>query len=141
MKNKFCYNHFVELHQMGKKYATKDLPRICYIGRKNAIKCIKGTRKFAATADALAAISVAAGSSHRRPWSQPSPLLVAAIATVHGSSSHCHLDQPPLPLCSSHWRIYTHRRVSQHSKSKKFLRMQTRKPRSNLGDIINERDR
>jgi hypothetical protein len=32
-------------------------------------------------------------------------------------------------------------RVSQHSKSKKFLRMQTRKPRSNLGDVINERDR
>jgi hypothetical protein len=32
-------------------------------------------------------------------------------------------------------------RVSQHSKSKKFLRMRTRKPTSNLGDVINERDR
>jgi hypothetical protein len=34
-----------------------------------------------------------------------------------------------------------HWRVSQHSKSKKFLRMRTRKPRSNLGDVINERYR
>jgi hypothetical protein len=32
-------------------------------------------------------------------------------------------------------------RISQHSKSKKFLRMWTRKPRSNLGDVINERNR
>jgi hypothetical protein len=32
-------------------------------------------------------------------------------------------------------------RVSQHSKSKNFLRMRTRKPRSNLGDVINERGR
>jgi hypothetical protein len=32
-------------------------------------------------------------------------------------------------------------RDSQHRKSKKFLRMRTRKPRSNLGDVINERGR
>jgi hypothetical protein len=32
-------------------------------------------------------------------------------------------------------------RVLQHSKSNNFLRMRTRKPRSNLGDVINERDR
>jgi hypothetical protein len=32
-------------------------------------------------------------------------------------------------------------RVLQHSKSKNFLRMRTRKPRSNLGDVINERGR
>jgi hypothetical protein len=32
-------------------------------------------------------------------------------------------------------------RVSQHSKSKKFLRMRIRKPRSNLGYQINERER
>jgi hypothetical protein len=31
--------------------------------------------------------------------------------------------------------------VSQHSKSKFFLRKRTRKPRSNLGDVINERGR
>jgi hypothetical protein len=33
------------------------------------------------------------------------------------------------------------RRVSQHSKSKNFLWMRTRKLRSNLGDVINEIDR
>jgi hypothetical protein len=32
-------------------------------------------------------------------------------------------------------------RVSQLSKTKKFLRIRTRKPRYNLGDVINERDR
>jgi hypothetical protein len=37
--------------------------------------------------------------------------------------------------------LWYHWWVSQHSKIKKFLRMRTRKPRSNLGDVINERDR
>jgi hypothetical protein len=39
------------------------------------------------------------------------------------------------------WRLPRNWRVSQHSKSKKFLRMRTRKPRSNLGDVINKRNR
>jgi hypothetical protein len=57
------------------------------------------------------------------------PVFVLLVFLTETGAKH------PINFCIYNWR------VSQHSKSKKFLQMRTRNPRSNLGDVINERDR
>jgi hypothetical protein len=55
-----------------------------------------------------------------------------------GSINQGFMRDNTSPFDLSTWPLW---RVSQHSKLKNFLWMRTRKPRSNLGDVINERDR